>query len=731
MYALLDVQKKLIEGFGVVNQPAQPRRLSAETRILAARFISGEFGLAMQAVKVSPDQTSPAECSPDMAYAAAIQRIAESAPLRILPEEKLVGAATLLEATRHTTPLSKNMPSTSHTTIGFESALKTGYRGLRRRIEERMKRGDLDEKHLNFLEAMLRCLEAAGTWHKHHIEFLEERIRKTEGRQKKHYEEVLANLRNVPENQPTSFREAVQSLWFMWSFQRLCGNWSGIGRIDKMLGPYLLSDLEAGRITLDEARELLAHFWIKGCEWTGCGKFAPGSGDAQFYQNIVLGGVDEEGQAVVNEVTYLVLDVVEELHISDFPIAVRVGRNSPDKLLRRIAEVQRLGGGIVAIYNEDLIIRALQKFGYPLEEARNFANDGCWEIIIPGKTAFSYYPFDMLQVLQNAVGLGPESRERQFRDFEALYQDFLDELDTTIKSIHKTADEAFQPSRQDNQDKARNWNGHPAPLLSIFVEGCIEKASGYYNLGAHYSVKAIHAGGIPDTANSLFVIKKLVYDEKRLNLSEFVNILKRDWKGAETLRREIRRRFELYGNDNPEADAMVRRVYDDYVRIGSQVRERNGVLRPLGISTFGREIEFRPQRTATPFGARQGDILATNFAPTPGTDRKGPTAVIRSFCSMDFEKLTNGVPLELKILPNSVAGAEGLEALVSLMKAFIELGGVFLHIDVVDSRLLKEAQQHPEQFPNLSVRISGWSARFATLTRDWQDMIIQRTQQVL
>jgi formate C-acetyltransferase len=412
-------------------------------------------------------------------------------------------------------------------------------------------------------------------------------------------------------------------------------------------------------------------------------------------------------------VTYLVLDIVEELHISDFPIGVRVNSQAPEKLWRRIAEVQRLGGGIVSIYNEELVLRALVRFGYPIEEAREFTNDGCWEVIIPGKTAFLYYPFDVLQVFQKALG---EVSDASCPDFEGLYQSFIRCLETAIDEFNQVADCVF-------------LKGMPAPLLSLFVEDCIEKARGYHDRGAKYTVFAPHAGGLPDVVNSLYVLKKVVYDERMMGLSEFVDILRSDWQEKGELRRKIQNRYELYGNDCEEVDKLAVRVFDDYVRMVEKVKGRKGVLRPAGISTFGREIVWRKDRQATPFGGHQGDILATNLAPTPGSDKYGPTAVIKSYCAMDFERLPNGVPLELKILPASLKGERGLQTLVAILKTFVTLGGWYLQIDVVDSEVLRDAQKNPEKYPNLSVRISGWSARFATLSKEWQDMIIQRTQQ--
>ncbi len=571
----------------------------------------------------------------------------------------------------------------------------------------------------DLLEAMLGCLDAERMWRQRHLDLLEERIAASTGEEQATYRRVRANLEQVPENPPRTFEEAVQSLWFMYAFQRLMGTWSGIGRIDEMLGGYLAADLEAGRTTLAEAREVLAHFWIKGCEWTGAHGFG-GSGDAQFYQNIILAGVDEKGREVANEVTCLVLDIVEELHISDFPIAVRLNRNSPAALLRKMARVQRHGGGIVALYNEEVVIDGLVKFGYRLRDARRFTNDGCWEVLIPGETTFSYVPFDALGLLQGALHLDrPNAAPPDFATFDDLYRAYTERLARHIEGHHRMAD---------------GWmrSDHPAPLVSMFVEDCIDRGRSYYNRGARYSVLAPHAGGLANVANSLLVLKELVYDERCLSLADFVSILRDDWEGQEALRRLVLNRFEFYGNDSEQADAMMTRVFNDYTDLVARCPERAGVLRPAGISTFGREIAWRGPdggRTASPDGHHGDEILATNFSPSPGTDRRGPTAVIKSYCKMDFTRTPNGATVELKIHPETVKGESGVEAMAGLMRGFVKLGGMFMHIDVVDSALLLDAQRHPEKYPNLSVRIAGWSARFATLNKEWQDMVIARTQQ--
>lgn len=241
----------------------------------------------------------------------------------------------------------------------------------------------------------------------------------------------------------------------------------------------------------------------------------------------------------------------------------------------------------------------------------------------------------------------------------------------------------------------------------------------------------IHYGGVSDVANSLYVIRKLVYEDKYLTIDEFVDILKNNWEGHESLRQLVRNRFEFYGNDSDVADNMMQRVVNDYADIVGKTKFRAGIMRPCGISTFGREIDWRMKRLATPEGSRVGDMLATNCSPTPWTDKKGPTAAINSYCKLDFTKVSCGATLELKILPSSVKGKNGLDALEGLLKTFRDKGGFYLHVDVVDTATLIDAQKHPERYPNLPVRVAGWSARFTTLCKAWQDMVIQRTQQLV
>ena len=684
----------------------RPVRLSEETRKFAFDSLNHEYGQdTWRTPAVSMDDYAGFEdLTPLQKYDAAIARIAKTAPIRICDGEKLSGAATLGLAITHQIPATFQgeqgiFSSVSHLTIDFETVLKKGVDYIQKQAEESLKKYEGTEKE-PFLRSCLHCLSCMRIWHARYLNAL---------KNKPEYHKNYANLQNVPFAPAKSFYEAVQSVWFTFAFVRLCGNWPGIGRIDWLLGSFLEKDLADGRLTIDEAREILAHFFIKGCEWIR-GEVCAG-GDAQHYQNILLAGVDENGNEVTNAVTYLVLDILEEFGISDFPTTVRINKNTDSKLLTRVAEVIRLGGGVIAVYNEDLIIESLVDYGYPLKEARQFANDGCWEIQIPGKTYFNYLPFDALQILQRDT-LGGYGDAVFFESYETLYEKFTADLRRHIEGILPKKDHQWITTT-------------PCTVVSLFEQGCIEKGSSYWEGGPVYNVLSPHIGGLPDVINSLYAIKKLVYDEKKVSFEELMSVLRGDWEGYEPLRQYVLNQYTYFGNDNDEVDAIAQRIIRDFADICDAA---SGTFKtPAGVSTFGRQLAWSPHRIATPYGKKAHDILSGNFSPTPGTDKEGATAVIKSYCKADLKRTVSGAALDIKLLPTAVNGENGVETIASLIKGFVTLGGHFMQLDIADTALLKKAQEHPEEYQHLSVRVSGWNARFVTLNKQWQDMIIAQT----
>ena len=705
--------------FYTQNGNTRPVRLSEKTRQFARDSLDRKYGLdTLKTMAVSLDNVEGFDgLSALKKHDLVIMRIAKTAPVRICEGERISGAATLGLAIKHVIPAtyggSRIFSSVSHLTVDFERVLREGINGIKAAATSAYEEHRGTEREA-FAESCLTCINAFEIWHSRYLDALRDRSE---------YGSNYENLSRVPMESPTSFYEAVQSLWFTFAFIRLCGNWPGIGRIDYLLGDYLKRDLEEGKLTLDEAREILAHFFIKGCEWIN-GQYI-GSGDAQHYQNIVLGGIDENGKDVTNEVTYLVLDILEELGISDFPTTVRIGKRTEERLLRRVAEVMRYGGGILAIYNEDLVIEALIKDGYEEREARKFANDGCWEVQIPGRTFFIYTPFDSLQVLQQRT-LGGYDGTLDPSSFEELYQKYVWDLSAEVEAILNSRQKKFVGG---NPLEGWKWAEQtPCTVVSLFEEGCIEKGLSYLEGGPVYNINSPHIGGLADTVNSLYAIKKLVFEERKLTFSELLNILRNNWEGEEALRQYALNRYAYYGNDNDEVDEIAARLLSDFADMCVAINGKCGYRFPAGVSTFGRQLEWSPKRLASPHGRKQGEVLAANASPTPGTDREGATAIIRSYCKADLSKLATGAALDIRLLPSSVTGEDGITALISLMRGFVELGGFFMQPDVVDAALLREAQEHPENYRNLSVRVSGWNARFVTLNKEWQDMVIEQNE---
>lgn len=717
--------------FQSAAKEGRPVRLSPDVRKFAKDSLDGIYGKELKKGVgcISMDDVPGfSDMAPYDQYDAMISAIAEKAPLRLVPGEKLVGSATLSGAIDHVVPAFYQgevvFESVSHLTCNFDKLLRVGLNQYMAELSNRAATMYAEEPEnkdgYRFLESMACVYKNIGVWHGRYMKELARLQNEADSQGKsEYYSELIYYLKDVPFKKPTSFRSALQSLWFSFAFIRLCGNWPGIGRMDVMLEEYLQADLRAGVLTLDEARELLANFFVKGCEWISL-DITPG-GDAQHYQNIVLGGIDENGKQVEGDMTRLILEVVEELPIGDFPIAVRISRRTPRWLVKKAAEVIRHGGGVVAVYNEDLVIQSMVDFGYELSEARQFANDGCWEVQVPGKTNFTYLPWDALLFLQKDV-LHLDQPDaavlaERYHSVEDILQAYLQVLRESVDGFNSWAD---------------SYHSHrecPASVVAFFEDGCVERAKDYFAGGPVYSSFSLHYGGLQDVANSLYAIQKLVYDDKKITLPEFVRVLQKNWEGAEDLRLYARNHYEYFGNDNPVVDQILSRIIKCYTERMWKTRTRNGIWRSAGISTFGRQISDAQNRYACPHGFKRGDILAGNLSPTPGTELHGPTAIIKSHCASDLSKLTCGTALDLQLDPSVIKDKEtAVNMICGLINSFVELGGFFMQIDVLSIPILRDAQRHPEKYHSLSVRVSGWSARFVTLDSSYQQMVIERAE---
>ena len=702
--------------FYTFSSKKRPVRLCEQTRQFAARSLAGEYGKeALKTPFVTLDHIAEYETLSSIEkYDAALLEIVKKAPIRICEGELLCGAATLGRAISHAMPAARDGKhfsagtGTSHLTVDFFEVLAIGMDGVREKVERAL-RTHTEPRKVAFLNSCLHAISCMRIWHTRYLEALES---------KKGMERVAQNLRQVPFGPATSFYEAVQCLWFCFAFLRLGGVWPGIGRIDVLLGKYLKKDLASGALTLAQAREILAHFFIKGCEWITGEKCV--SGDAQHYQNLVIGGIGEDGEDVTNEVTYLVLDILEETGISDFPTTVRLNKHTDEQLLRRVAEVISFGGGMLAVYGEETVLKALADMGYPEKEARCFANDGCWEVQIPGHTWFIYAPFDALAILQQVTLQGNTA---DFDSFEALLAAYKKDIADKVGRIFEQG--VLPKMAEDGVSFAHCF---PCTAVSLFEHSCIERALSYAEGGTDHSVYSPHIGGLPDAVNSLYAIKKLVFEEKCVSFAEMMRILRENWQGAEDLRLHALKKYRYYGNDNDEVDALAADLLASFSAACRVYDKKTPIRFVSGVSTFGRQIEWAPSRTATAFGRKQGEVLSGNLSPTPGTDVGGAAAAIRSHCKADLSKQHTGAALDLCFVPTNMDNENAVAAIMGLCRGFVELGGYFMQIDTADRATLLEAQRHPESYGTLSVRVSGWNARFVTLSREWQDMIIDKAK---
>ena len=342
---------------------------------------------------------------------------------------------------------------------------------------------------------------------------------------------------------------------------------------------------------------------------------------------------------------------------------------------------------------------------------------------VPGKTSFQYYPFDALDILLSKTLKLNESRPARFDDFNSLYLAFHSDLETELKEIFNRYRSWLFSEPENENNPVFSDKIFTSSCVSIFEDDCIDRALDYNEGGTVYTVRSPHIGGAPDVGNSLFAIDRLCFTDRIITFDALMRALKDNWKGHDDLLLYVKNKLTYYGNDDDLSDSYTVRVLDDFAEIVHSLSDKRFIFIP-GVSTFGRQVDWKDKRSASPEGSKRGDILSSNASPTPGTNLAGATAVIKSYCKANLKRQTNGAALDIKLFPTTVEGSDGLEGMKSLLIGFLNLGGYFMQTDVVDVNILRLAQKNPEDFKTLSVRVSGWNARFITLSDDWQRMII-------
>jgi formate C-acetyltransferase len=573
--------------------------------------------------------------------------------------------------------------------------------------------------------------------------------------------EIAAICRRVPEHPAGTFREALQSMWLVhYAFYSTNTNLS-LGRIDQYCGPLLENDLSTGRLTPDEAQELVDCLWIKfndraqilrenfagryqdhkwqaGYRWrTITGQ---DSSDAinHFGQNLLLSGIRPDGQDGTNACTWLMLNSMERFEYTSPVVTVRLHRGSPPALLRRTAEVLKKGGGMPYIDNDDAIIPAYQQLGVPVEDARDYSNSNCWETMIAGKSDQELIRgFNFLLILEwvlnggvtrcRAAQEGIDSGDpRSFASFDELMAAWKRQLDTYL-----SASIDYIGSRYLTCDLQHSNHGRYAynPMLSALTQDCVAKEQDIIRGGARYAIWHCMAEAVANCIDAMAAIKHLVFDEKSLNMDTLLAALDANWQGYENLRQRLIACAPKYANDQAYADDLGREMLDYfYERTQYHGQRYPSIIFPCAVGTFSWYTSIGKEVSASADGRFAQEPITPNFSPSFGMDLAGPTAAIRSYCRMNGAQLAGGAPLDLRFAGSHLRGEAGTDRLAAFIQVFIALGGNMLTLTITDAAELKRAMLDPLNYRGLRVRMGGWTAYFVALNEEQQRLHIAKVE---
>ncbi|MDR1966767.1 MAG: formate C-acetyltransferase/glycerol dehydratase family glycyl radical enzyme [Synergistaceae bacterium] len=625
-------------------------------------------------------------------------------------------------------------------TAGYEWFINNGVEGLVRRIERRKALLDAtvpgDYEKEVYLDALLFVAEGLVTLaERYAIEAERLSVATGDRKRKKELEDIAAICRRVPAKPATTFREAVQSFYFYQVAIFLEQNAAAYnpGRMDQYLYPFYRDDLKKGRITPEAAQEVLDCLWIKFSE--PClfqdEKSAEYSSGYPMFQNVCAGGVDEAGQDAVNELSYMIIQATMDTRLYQPSLSVRYNMaKNPNSFLRKIVELMKLGTGFPAFHNDEVGIRMLMNKGIPLKEALNWNPGGCVETNLAGKLRHysaladinlgSVVEYALLDGMCRKSGKRAGAKTGNPVDFKT-FDDFMAAVKSQLRYVIRVVVKASHIIDEICMNR-------PVPVLSISFEECIENALDYAHGGAKYnSGNGIICIGVSDLINSVSAVKHLVYDTKRVSMPQLLDALACDFEGVPDVLKACAE-APKYGNDDPRADKFAAELFafiaDEIEGYSSKFgRMTPGILPVSGNTPFGTEVG------ALPSGRRAWKPLADGVSPNSGTDLNGPSSVLKSVAYIPHDRFVQGTLLNMKLAPEMVASENGIQQLMALLKGLCTLGIYHVQFNVVDQKKLIEAQERPEEYKNLLVRVAGYTAFFVELGRDVQNDIIARTIQ--
>jgi len=586
------------------------------------------------------------------------------------------------------------------------------------------------------LKAMLICADALVRFAARHAEKAQEMAKSEPDPIRKDELQKIAEIcLHIPSHAPSTFWEALQYYWFVHlGVTTELNTWDSFdpGRLDQHLYPFYVKGLADGSLTPALAEELLECFWVKFNNQPAppkVGVTAAESGTYQDFAQINLGGVRPDGSDGVNDLTYLLLDVVEEMRLIQPSASIQVSKKNPDRFIKRAAKIIRTGFGQPSIFNTDTIIQELVRQGKTLEDARLAGTSGCVESGAFGKENYTLTGyFNLPKILEITLNNGLDVRTGKRIGLKtgeaAQFARFEDLLAAYEKQLNHFIDIKI---RGNNVIERLYATYMPSPFLSILIDDCIKKGKDYHDGGARYNTSYIQGVGLGSITDEMAAIRYHVFDHKTFSMAELLEALQSDFEGRQPMRQTLLNKTPKYGNDDEYSDKLMTAVFEMYYQaIDGRPNTRGGAYHIDMLPTTC-HVYFGSVIGAMPDGRQACKPLSEGISPVQGADRHGPTAVLRSVGKMDHIR-TGGTLLNMKFTPDLLKDDDGLTKMVQLVRTYFKLDGHHIQFNVVDAVTLKKAKQQPELYRDLIVRVAGYSDYFCNLGESLQDEIIARTE---
>ncbi|MHA1907568.1 MAG: pyruvate formate lyase family protein [Candidatus Thorarchaeota archaeon] len=629
-----------------------------------------------------------------------------------------------------------------HVIPNYAKVMQIGMKGLVEEYQALLQK-DLTPKHREFVESLILSCETARDFNKRYAEKAREILENTtDPERRKELEEIARICDKVPWNPPESFWESLQALWTVHMLVMAAESYPGAGlshgRWDQYMYPFYKASIDSGEISPEMAKELLHTYWIKhNYVYDFQGRLGLNQGiNSSFGQLMTLGGCGPNGEDMTNDLTWLALDVIEEMNLLEPKPNIRIHKNTPDDFLRRVAEMLSRAQGSPFLLNfDEHSIDGMVWQGVPREKAWDYGIVGCLENTMQGNDRSDTVDvnLNLVKAVEYALNDGKDATTGNQMGLKTgnplnytSYDDFLTAVKLQLAELIRLLTEAG------NMADTLRSKYQPTPYLSAIMDGCGERGKDINEGGTDWNFNTVEAMGIATLADSLAAVKMMVYEQKRVSMKNLLDAISTNYEGHEELRQLLRQKAPKFGNDDDYVDAIARDISMFWAE--EAVKHSNpftGRKYRGGYLSWNYYVPLAPLTAATPDGRRRGEFLSGGVGAVQGMDGTGPTASIKSVGKLGLETIPNGASHTITLSPSMVRTPEHIDKLAALLRAYNEAGGTALQINIIDSETLRDAQANPDNYSNLLVRVTGYNAFFTQIGRELQEEIITRTEHSL